>query len=160
MNYCVVKRPVTFKSFLPPLLIALFALFLAFLVMILTKFVYIPLLIVIASLAIDLYLAPRFLVNEYEYSVEGGVFSAAIIMNKKARRELFSADAEKLAACAPRDASQHGAVKKIDITSKENSDYYALFNTEDGSILILFSPSEEFLKELWLLAPSRVKLSQ
>jgi uncharacterized membrane protein YgaE (UPF0421/DUF939 family) len=158
MIYSVVKRDFSFKNIVPILLILLLTVALAALATM--WFFYLPLLVLILGLIVAIYLSPRFLKNEYEYSIEGDVFSVALIMNKKSRKELFSADIEKLIAAAPLDEAALGKTKKIDVRSSENPFYSAIFSSDTGCVAVIFSPGEEFIKQMRLLAPSKVKLSQ
>lgn len=160
MNYCVVKRDFNFKCVIPLILIALLTVFVSFLSGMF--FSYIPFLIVLIGIIVIVYLSPRFLKTEYEYSIEGGVFSVALIMNKKARRELFSSDIERLVSCQPYadGGSVNGMSKKINAAASVNENYSAVFSSDDGNTIVLFSPSSEFMNELRLSAPSKVRLAQ
>lgn len=158
MNYCIVKRDFTFKCLVPLILTALLTLCVSFLSSMF--FSYIPVLILLTGAAVIIYISPRFLKTEYEYSIEGGVFSVALIMNKKARRELFSSDIERLVSCQSGASGNDFKAKKINVSSSESPVYSALFSLDEGTALVLFSPSAEFMREMRLLAPSKVRLAQ
>ncbi len=159
MKCCVIKKDVTFSSFTPVYLTAILTLALAVLAMIM-GFIYIPILIFIIGVIVMIYFSPRCINQEYEYSLEGDKFIVAVIMNKSSRKELFSADMDKLISCAPDDASykKDGVSAKIKACSGGNSRYAAIFNGENGTSLVTFSPAEEFIESMRIIAPSKVKV--
>ncbi len=159
MKCCVIKKDVTFSSFTPLYLTAILTLALAVLAMIM-GFIYIPILIFIIGIIIMIYFSPRCINQEYEYSLEGDQFTVAVIINKSSRKELFSADMDKLISCAPEDAfsKKDGVSLKIKACSGGNTRYAAAFNGENGNSLVTFSPAEEFVESMRIIAPSKVKV--
>ncbi len=160
MKCCVIKKDVTFSSFTPLYLTAILTLALAVLAMIM-GFIYIPILVFIIGIIIMIYFSPRCINQEYEYSLEGDKFIVAVIMNKSSRKELFSADMDKLISCEPEKAAsvtRDGVSSKIKACSGNNPRYSAAFNGENGMSLVTFSPAEEFLESMRIIAPSKVKV--
>lgn len=153
MKYCVVKRNVTFKSFLPIILILVLAVAVAFLLLMLHLFFF-PYLALALGFFAAVFLAPRFLNTEYEYSIEGDEFSVALIMNKAARKEIFSSDMTRLISCGKGIERAQRRVR----AAAGGDVYSAVFSDDDGQVCLLFTPTREFLEEMRLLAPSRVTL--
>ena len=155
MNYCVVKRSVTFKSFLPIILILVLTVAVAFLLLML-HLMFFPYLALAVGLFAAVYFTPRFLKTEYEYAIEGESFSVSLIMNRSARREIFSSDMTRLVSC--RRGVEKNAQNRVKAVGG-NDVYSAVFSTDDGQVCLLFTPSREFLEQMRLSAPSRVSLN-
>lgn len=159
MKCCMVKRQANALSFLPLIFIALASIALA--VMALFMFtIYLSVVILIVGAAIIVYLTPSILNSEYEYSLEGDSFSIAIIKNNSSRKELFSCEMDYLVSCTPFDERDTYTKTKMNISAyaKDTPLYYAIFTQEDQTVSITFSPSEEFMKSMRLIAPLKVKL--
>lgn len=157
MHFCIVKRDVTFKSIIPVILILAVTFFISFLSS--AAFIYIPFFVIIAGISLAIYLAPRFLKTEYEYNLEGDEFSIALIRNNSSRKELFACEIKHLVTCTPFDDRDNSvrATAHINAASSQNSLYHMIFTEEGKTVTVTFSPSDDFVKELRLLAPSKVK---
>lgn len=159
MNCCIVKRCVTLKSFLPLFLIAAFSASLAFAASFV--FAFIPFLIIIIGIGVIVYLTPSVINTEYEYNLEGDMFSIAIVKNNASRKELFSCDMDYLVSCVPLDEANFISTRNKINAYVENSNpiYYAVFTQDEQSAAITFSPSDDFIKSMRLIAPLKVKIN-
>ena len=153
MKTCVVKRKFTLKALFPS-----FALlgvgFIAMLLFIKASTIASMLFLIIGAIA-GAAVAPSFIFTEYEYNLEGEVFSVSLIRNKASRKELFSCDIAYLVTCEKFTGQPLGGIK-LDYSEGANP-YCAIFNEEGKQASIVFSPDDDFLRELFLLAPSKVK---
>ena len=157
MQYCIVKKPTTIASLIPVAIILIIAAVLCFVLA--PIYPYATIFIAAAGIVLALWLLPRATKSEYEYSIEGDLFTVAVIQNKASRKELFSGKIDDLISCVPfdeRDMSVNVA-KSIKAQAGENTLYYALFTHEEATEAIVFSPSDEFVNSLRLLAPRKVK---
>ena len=157
MYYCIVKKPISFISLVPvAILLILTALICYFTTPI---YPYLPIFVAAIGIMLSLYLLPRATKCEYEYSIEGDLFTVSIIRNKASRKVLFSTDIANLVSCAPFDEADKGTFvrQKINASVDTNTLYYALFSVDEITSAVLFSPDDEFIKSLRLLAPLKVK---
>ncbi len=159
MKYCIVKRPITFKTFIP--FISVFLLTVVLAVSAMTSFTFIPILIAILGAVALVYILRTSLNCEYEYTIEGETFIVALIRNNTSRKELFTGNMSHILSCTPfEDRDKYASPRThINASSDANILYYALFSDEEITKAVTFSPSEEFLKEMRLLAPSKVKVN-
>ncbi len=159
MNCCIVKRKPTVSSFLPLALIGVISVVLAVASLLMFTF-YLSLVILIAGAAIIVYLTPGVLKTEYEYNLEGESFSVAIIKNNSSRKELFSCEMDYLVSCTPFEKRDTYTKAKATINaySAEGATYYAIFTQEEQTVAVSFSPSQEFINSMRLMAPLKVKL--
>lgn len=158
MNCCIVKRCVTLKSFLPLFLIAALSVLLAFASAFI--FAFIPFLILIIGMGVIIYLVPSVINTEYEYNLEGDTFSIAIVKNNAFRKELFSCDMNYLVSCSPFDEADFVSTRnKINAYVKGKTAYYAVFTQDEQTAAVTFSPSEDFIKSMRLIAPLKVKIN-
>ncbi len=152
MKSCIVKRKITFKSIFPLLLIFIAALAL------MLVFKSIAVLFLVLG-AISLFcLAPSLLFTEYEYNLEAEEFTVALIRNKSTRKVLFGCDIAYLVKCEPYQNS-HISGEKLDFSVSGITAFTAVFSEEGKTASVIFSPNDEFVRELRLLAPSKVKLN-
>lgn len=154
--YCIVKKNISFISLIPAMLILIITALLCFFTT--TVYPYLPIFIAGIGICISLYLIPRATVREYEYSVEGDIFTVSLIKNKASRKELFSCEIFHLISCTPYE--QHSplptASKTINASVHYNTPYGALFSEDENKTLIIFSPSDDFVNSLRILAPGKV----
>ena len=155
MKSCVVKRKISAKSFLPILLILVLTLAVYSLLRIL-GLEFFPILVVLLGIFFAALLTPRYMRTEYEYAIEGDDFTVSLILNRSARKELFSADITRLSSCAPSHLVVAPQKKLNAYVGKER--YTALFTLEEGPFAVIFSPDAKFLEEMRLIAPSKVRL--
>lgn len=155
MKSCIVKRKFTLKALLPPI-VAVAAGMIAF-VLLLKFFIFLSYLALAIGLAVAAFLIPGALSSEYEYNLEGEVFSVALIRNKSSRKELFSCDIAHLVSCEG-FTNQPLYGTKLNFSENTNTLYLAVFNEEGKQASVIFSPDEAFVRELRLLAPSKVKV--
>ncbi len=154
MKSCIIKRSFTFKALLPSLMSVLISLVIGFISVIFIPSLFIPILAIGVIIAIAI--APGNIFTEYEYNLEGESFSVALIRNNSSRKELFSCDMEHLISCEPYTNQRiNGA--KFDYSEKVNTPYCALFNENGKQASVIFSPDEAFVRELFLIAPGKVK---
>ena len=154
MKSCVVKRNISVKSFLPILLILVLTIAVYSLLRIIGLELF-PILVALLGIFFAVLLTPRYMRTEYEYAIEGDTFSVSLILNRSARKELFSSDITRLSSCAPSHLVVAPQKKLNAYVGKER--YTAIFTAEEGPYAVIFSPDAEFLEELRLLAPSKVK---
>ena len=158
MNCCTVKRKISFKTLLPLIVVAILTVALSLVAAMF--FAFIPVLVTIAGIAVIIYLAPSCLKTEYEYNIEGDTFSIAIIKNNASRKEIFSCDMNHLVSCVPLDdANIVYTPNKINAYVDGLNTYYAIFTQEEQTAAVTFSPSDEFMKSMRLIAPLKVKLN-
>ncbi len=157
MYYCIVKKPMSFISILPVAIVLILTALICYFTT--PIYPYLPIFVAAVGIMLSLYLLPRATKCEYEYSIEGDLFTVSIIRNKASRKELFSADVKSLVSCVPFDeADKHILVRqKINASVNANTLYYALFSVDEVTTSVLFSPDDEFIKSLRLLAPLKVK---
>lgn len=158
MNCCTVKRKVTLKTFLPLIIVALITLALS--VVASMFFAFIPLLIIIAGIIVIIAISPALLRTEYEYNIEGETFSIAIIKNNSSRKEIFSCNMHHLVSCVPlNEADLIYTSNKINAYVEGITAYYAVFTQEEQTACVTFSPSDDFIKSMRLIAPLKVKVN-
>lgn len=153
MKTCIVKRKFTPKALFPSFAVLGIG-FIAMLLLFKASTVAALLVLGIAAIAGAL-IAPSFIFTEYEYNLEGEVFSVALIRNKASRKELFSCDIAHLVTCEKFTGQPLGGIK-LDY-SEGAEPYCAVFNEEGKQAAIIFSPDDAFVRELFLLSPSKVK---
>lgn len=157
MYYCIVKKSMSFISLLPVALILIATALVCYLTT--PIYPYLPIFLAAIGIAFSLWLLPRATKCEYEYNIEGDLFTVSIIRNKSSRKVLFSTDISNLVSCAPFDEADKSASvsQKINASVSENTLYYALFSEDETTTSLLFSPDDEFINSLRLLAPRKVK---
>ncbi|MCD8049949.1 MAG: hypothetical protein LUG52_10245 [Clostridia bacterium] len=156
MKHCIVNRPLGFSSFAPLLLILVATIVLSSLASIVSF--SLSLVILVVGVVILCVLTPRYIRCEYEYSLEGDAFSVALIMNKSSRKELFSSDMEQLIVCENAAGKNVSSTRTVSAIAKSGTAYRAEFSCEEGTASVIFTPSEEFLKEMRLYSPSKFHL--
>lgn len=154
MKTCVVKKSFTFKSLLPSLISVIIGIVFALLAAHFIPVLFVPLLA--AGVIIGAVIAPGNLFTEYEYTIEGDSFSVSVIRNNASRKELFSCDISFLLSCEPYTGGKTYGTR-LDYSENINTTYCATFNEEGKQAAVIFSPDEAFIRELFLLAPSKVK---
>ena len=156
MNCCIVKRKATPMSFIPIVAILLVTSGLS----VLSAFIsaYLPVFVMVIGVGLAVYKLPSITKSEYEYNLEGDTFSVAIIKNNSSRKELFISDMEKLVSCTPQSEAHVISFARVINSASEGNVYCAVFTQEEKTIAVNFSPSEEFMKSMRLVAPLKVKL--
>lgn len=157
MYYCIVKKPMSFISLIPVAVLLLITALICYFTT--TIYPYLSIFVAFIGIALSLWLLPRTFNCEYEYSIEGDLFTVSIIRNKASRKVLFSTDAKNLVSCAPFDEADKSSLvrQKINASVDTNTLYYALFSVDETTTAVLFSPDDEFIKSFRLLAPLKVK---
>ena len=154
MKSCIIKRSFTFKSLAPSLIAFAIGFVIACLAL---KFLYaLSVISLAAGLIIAVIIIPANIFTEYEYNLEGETFSVALIRNKSSRKELFGCDIAHLITCEPYLNQPLGGIK-LDYSEKVNTTYFAVFNEEGKQAAVIFSADEAFVRELFLMAPGKVK---
>lgn len=156
MKSCIVKRSFTLKLLFPSLTVLAVTFIVGIASLALLPSLFIPVLAV--GIIIAVLLVPGSIFTEYEYNIEADIFSVALIKNKSSRKELFSCDIEHLVTIEPYANQKINGVK-LDCSEKINTPYIAVFNVEGNISSVLFSPDDAFVRELFLLSPSKVKRS-
>ncbi len=157
MYYCIVKKSLSFISVLPVMLILLLTALLCYFTTPIYR--YLPLFIAAVGIIFAMIILPKLTNVEYEYNIEGDLFSVSVIRNHASRKTLFSSDISNLISCVPSDESDKNfsPSKRINASAGTNTLYTALFSEDETKSAVTFSPSDEFLDSLYLLAPRKVK---
>lgn len=156
MYYCTVKKSVSLTSVLPVMFILLLTAFLCYITT--PIYQYLPIFIAAVGIISSMIILPKLTKTEYEYNIEGDLFTIALIRNHSSRKILFASDISNLVSCSPQKAADTNFTpsKRIVATAGENTAYIALFSEDETKTAITFSPSNEFIDSLYLLAPRKV----
>ena len=154
MKSCIIKKSFTVKALFPSLLIFALSLIIACVALFIVPFLFAP--VILIGAIISVVIAPGNIFTEYEYNIEGELFSVALIKNKSARKELFACDIDHLITCEPY-TNQKTSGTVLDFSESINPTYLAVFNEEGKTASVIFSPDKAFVQELFLLSPSKVK---
>lgn len=101
---------------------------------------------------------------EYDYTFTNGTLDIAKIYNNTRRKKLLTANVKEFEILAPtRDdgfqrALQHPGIKKLNyFLNRGGGLYYAVFTNNGEKTILVFEPSEEFVKMCKLVNPRNVK---
>ena len=115
----------------------------------------------IAFVCVDVYLFPRLNV-EFEYTYFEGTLDIAKIMNKQARKEMFSTDIkEDMEIIAPTDSPElqyHQVEKILDFSTRipENKTYTMVTLYKGQKVKMIFEPNEKMLNSMRDTVPRKV----
>ena len=154
MKTCIVKRSFSIKALTPSFVIIAAGALLAFASLMLLPALFFPLMGI--GVIIGAVIASGNISTEYEYNLEGDSFSVALIKNNSSRKELFSSDMAHLLSCEPYSGGKlYGTT--LNFSENVNTAYSIVFNEEGKQTSVIFSPDEAFVRELFLVSPSKVK---
>lgn len=153
MKSCIVKRKFKINALAPSF--ALLGIGLIALVLLLSISAPLAFTLCAACLIAGALIAPSAIFTEYEYNLEGGTFSVALIKNKASRKELFACDIDHMIGCEKYNGQPLSGIR-LDYSDNENV-FSIVFNEDGKQTAVLFSPDEAFFHELFMLAPSKVK---
>ena len=164
---CIVKHKKSIIDYLIVAATAAGALFLSFILFLISHLTFGLSPILIFLLCYGAYLIARTRFVEYEYILTNNELDIDKIAAKSKRKHMLTVDFKHIEVCAAVDDENYGdfynntqgIMKKYDFSGMENNLYFADFITDSGKYRILFSPSETLLENLTKINSRNVHIS-